>query len=87
MKQQIFNADKSNGFYCTFKWHRCLYFLYIGFSACTFTGNYKLELRDGGGNLTTDLNAIRGTTQTTNSILDVAGYMPELKAEDFLVVY
>lgn len=49
----------------------------------TFTGNYKLELRDGGGNITTDVNAIRGTTQTTNSILDVAGYMPELKAEDF----
>ena len=49
----------------------------------TFTGNYKLELRDGIGTITTDVNAIRATTQTTNSILDVAGYMPELKAEDF----
>jgi hypothetical protein len=51
-------------------------------SSLSFTSELNFAISDG-TSVIRDIQVIQSTTQTTNTILDLANYMPEIKVEDF----
>lgn len=51
-------------------------------SSLSFTSELNFAISDG-ASVIRDIQVIQSTTQTTNTILDLANYMPEIKTEDF----
>jgi len=51
-------------------------------SSLSFTSELNFAISDG-TSVIRDIQVIQSTTQTTNTILDLANYMPEIKTEDF----
>jgi hypothetical protein len=51
-------------------------------STISFTSELNFAISDG-TSVIRDIQVIQSTTQTTNTILDMANYMPEIKTEDF----
>ena len=51
-------------------------------STLSFTSELNFAISDG-TEVVRDIEVIQSTTQTTNTLLDLANYMPEIKTEDF----
>lgn len=51
-------------------------------SSLSFTSELNFAISDG-TSVIRDIQVIQSTTQTTNTILDLANYVPEIKTEDF----
>jgi hypothetical protein len=51
-------------------------------SSLSFTSELNFAISDG-SSVIRDIQVIQSTTQTTNTILDLANYMPDIKTEDF----
>ena len=51
-------------------------------STLSFTSELNFAISDG-TSVIRDIQVIQSTTQTTNTLLDLANYMPEIKTEDF----
>jgi hypothetical protein len=51
-------------------------------STLSFTSELNFAISDG-SEVVRDIEVIQSTTQTTNTLLDLANYMPEIKTEDF----
>lgn len=51
-------------------------------STLSFTSELNFAISDG-TEVIRDIEVIQSTTQTTNTLLDLANYMPEIKTEDF----
>ena len=51
-------------------------------SSLSFTSELNFAISDG-TSVIRDIQVIQSTSQTTNTILDLANYMPEIKTEDF----